>query len=93
MANEIVFNNRIDSAQKEAGDLPARPADEGQIAAMFDRVAPRYDFLNALLSLKRALGFRRQGLGNSRLRGAFKATSRVITDSLIAVRAYDIWVI
>ena len=52
MANEISIHNRIDSARKDTGDLPARPADEGQIAAMFDRVAPRYDFLNALLSLK-----------------------------------------
>lgn len=44
MANEIV----IDSHDNHL----SRPTDEGQIAAMFDRVAPRYDFLNALLSLK-----------------------------------------
>jgi demethylmenaquinone methyltransferase/2-methoxy-6-polyprenyl-1,4-benzoquinol methylase len=29
-----------------------RPVDARQIAAMFDRVAPKYDFLNALLSLR-----------------------------------------
>lgn len=38
--------------QTTLSDLPARPSNEGQIAAMFDRIAPRYDFLNALLSLR-----------------------------------------
>lgn len=32
--------------------LPARAVDQEQIASMFDRVAPKYDFLNALLSFR-----------------------------------------
>ncbi len=52
MANEIVLNHHLHSANNDPQALPARPTDESQIAAMFDRVAPRYDFLNALLSMK-----------------------------------------
>ena len=37
----------------------AKPASETQIAAMFDRVAARYDFLNALLSARQDRRWRR----------------------------------
>ena len=38
-----------------------------RIAAMFDRVAPRYDFLNRVLSLRRDAGWRRRAVELARL--------------------------
>jgi demethylmenaquinone methyltransferase/2-methoxy-6-polyprenyl-1,4-benzoquinol methylase len=38
-----------------------------EIAAMFDRVAPRYDFLNRVLSLRRDVGWRRRAVQLARL--------------------------
>jgi len=38
-----------------------------RIAAMFDRVAPRYDFLNRVLSLRRDAGWRRRAVDAARL--------------------------
>jgi demethylmenaquinone methyltransferase/2-methoxy-6-polyprenyl-1,4-benzoquinol methylase len=38
-----------------------------RIAAMFDRVAPRYDFLNRVLSLRRDVGWRRRAVTLARL--------------------------
>ncbi len=38
-----------------------------EIAAMFDAVAPRYDFLNRVLSLRRDVGWRRRAVALARL--------------------------
>ena len=38
-----------------------------RITAMFDRVAPRYDFLNRVLSLRRDVGWRRRAVAAARL--------------------------
>lgn len=49
----INSNSTLDKACTLTGqELPARPANEGQIADMFNRIAPRYDILNAVLSLR-----------------------------------------
>src|SRR5690349_4668663 len=38
-----------------------------EMAAMFDKVAPRYDFLNRVLSLRRDVGWRRRAVTLARL--------------------------
>ncbi len=44
------------------------PSDhDRQIAAMFDTIAPRYDFLNRVLSLRRDVGWRRRAVALARL--------------------------
>lgn len=44
-----------------------RAAHDREIAAMFDKVAPRYDFLNRLLSARRDVGWRRRAVELARL--------------------------
>lgn len=44
-----------------------RAAHDREIAAMFDTVAPRYDFLNRLLSARRDVGWRRRAVELARL--------------------------
>ena len=44
-----------------------RAEHDREIAAMFDTVAPRYDFLNRLLSLRRDVGWRRRAVQLARL--------------------------
>src|SRR5256885_1250311 len=45
----------------------ARGAHDERIAAMFDRVAPRYDLLNRVLSLRRDVGWRRRAVAVARM--------------------------
>lgn len=44
-----------------------RSAHDREIATMFDKVAPRYDFLNRLLSARRDVGWRRRAVAVARL--------------------------
>lgn len=44
-----------------------RAAHDREIATMFDKVAPRYDFLNRLLSARRDVGWRRRAVALARL--------------------------
>jgi demethylmenaquinone methyltransferase/2-methoxy-6-polyprenyl-1,4-benzoquinol methylase len=49
-------------------DEDARPPAQGRdIGAMFDKVAPRYDFLNRVLSARRDVGWRRRAVELARL--------------------------
>jgi demethylmenaquinone methyltransferase/2-methoxy-6-polyprenyl-1,4-benzoquinol methylase len=48
------------------GDASRRSHD-ARIATMFDRVAPRYDFLNRVLSLRNDIGWRRRAVALARL--------------------------
>lgn len=50
-------------ARSDGGD-PAQPR---EMAAMFDRVASRYDFLNRVLSLGRDMGWRKRAVALARL--------------------------
>lgn len=45
----------------------ARSDRDRKIAAMFDKVAPRYDFLNRVLSARRDVGWRRRAVALARL--------------------------
>lgn len=49
-------------------DGARQPSDhDRRVAAMFDTVAPRYDFLNRVLSLRRDVGWRRRAVALARL--------------------------
>ncbi len=45
----------------------ARSEHDEQITAMFDKIAPRYDFLNRVLSMRRDVGWRRRAVALARL--------------------------